>query len=124
MIKMTLLILSASLVVWLTELLALVSIRMYQVRDEYFHWFNATPERQRVLALVLGFWMLLGYVILQDLDDIWAREPAGYIAGGVIGILMILWWIMKSIFPEKGVLIWTLSLFGGLLLGSLMLFWP
>ncbi len=119
MIKTSLLILSISLTFWLIELLALVTVRMYQVRTEYWNWFNrrVSWERKRIIALVLGFWFLLGYMILQISDDILARDAAPYVLGGVFGTLMILWWLFQSVFIRWRNRIWLISILTGLGIG-------
>jgi len=119
MIKTALLVLSVGLVVWLTELLTLITVRMYQVRHEYWHWFNSDVswERKRILALILGFWLLLSYVILQISDDIFAHDVALYVFGGVVGVLMLLWWLFQSVFRTSSTKIWLLSVIAGIAVG-------
>ena len=125
----TFLFLTGSLSFWLTELLLLMTTRLVQVRVEVLNWNSLSPARRRVLSLVVGLWMFIGFATMQRMratqgmiNGSWTFSNTDdfafiYFPMGVVGILLILWWILGAVFQKWGALVWLFSFIIGCGLG-------
>jgi len=125
--------LSATFAFLLSELFFFITTRLYQVRAEFINWSDVSEMRRRILFLVLGLWFFMGFAMIQRVKATHAwvanhwvlsgsdRITMIYLLLGMIGVLMLLWWVFGAVFVNHGKKIWWISLALGILVGASVL---